>query len=87
MLAIVDANGKADTYSPDANDGRQIAVGILEQAQDMLVEGVATDRFTQMLVHGLVTRGRADRPRCAGQAAARRAVRVRPRDARRRPAC
>jgi Bacteriophage lambda head decoration protein D len=54
VLAIVDASGKANTYSPDANDGRQIAVGILEHHQEMLVDGVATDRFTQMLVHGLV---------------------------------
>jgi len=54
VLAIVDASGKANTYSPDATDGRQIAVGILEHHQDMLVDGTATDRFTQMLVHGLV---------------------------------
>jgi hypothetical protein len=54
VLAIADTSGKANTYSPDANDGRQIAVGILEHFQDMLVNGVATDRFTQMLVHGLV---------------------------------
>ena len=54
LLAIVDATGKVDTYSADANDGRQIAVGILEHYQDMLVAGVATDRFTQMLVHGLL---------------------------------
>jgi hypothetical protein len=57
LLAIVAASGKVDTYSPDANDGRQIAVGILEKAQDMLVAGTATDRFTQMLVHGLVREG------------------------------
>ena len=57
LLAIVDGTGKANTYSPDANDGRQIAVGILERHQDMLVEGVATERFTQMLVHGLVKEG------------------------------
>jgi hypothetical protein len=57
LLAVVDATGKIDTYSPDATDGRQIAVGILEHAQDMLVGGVATDRFTQMLVHGLVREG------------------------------
>jgi hypothetical protein len=54
VLGIVDVGGKANTYSPDANDGRQIAVGILEHNQEMLVAGVATDRFTQMLVHGLV---------------------------------
>jgi len=57
LLAIVAATGKVDTYSPDATDGRQIAVGILEKAQDMLVAGVATERFTQMLVHGLVREG------------------------------
>lgn len=57
LLGIVDTSGKTNTYSPDANDGRQIAVGILEHNQDMLVAGVATDRFTQMLVHGLVRDG------------------------------
>lgn len=57
VLGVVDATGKINTYSPDANDGRQIAIGILEHAQDMLVAGVATDRFTQMLVHGLVRDG------------------------------
>ena len=54
LMAIVDASGKIDTYSADANDGRQIAIGVLERHQDMLVAGVATDRFTQVLVHGLV---------------------------------
>src|SRR6476620_2716017 len=57
VLAIADSTGKANTYSPDANDGRQIAVGILEHNQDMLVAGTASDRFTQMLVHGLVRAG------------------------------
>jgi hypothetical protein len=57
LLGVVDASGKLDTYSPDATDGRQIAVGILEHAQSTLVDGVATDRFTQMLVHGLVREG------------------------------
>ena len=54
VLAIADSTGKANTYSPDANDGRQIAVGILEHNQDMLVNGSATDRFTQMLARGLL---------------------------------
>src|SRR5437868_15292343 len=57
VLGIADATGKANLYSPDANDGRQIAVGILEHNQDMLVAGTATDRVTQMLVHGLVRGG------------------------------
>jgi len=54
VLAIQTASGKALPYDPDANDGTQNACGILEHAQDMLVDGVATDRFTQMLTHGLV---------------------------------
>jgi hypothetical protein len=57
LMAIADSSGKANTYSADANDGRQIAVGILEHYQDMLVNGTATDRFTQMLMHGLVREG------------------------------
>ena len=57
VLGIADSTGKANLYSPDATDGRQIAVGILEHNQDMLVAGTATDRFTQMLVHGLVRDG------------------------------
>jgi hypothetical protein len=57
VLAIDDATGKANTYSADASDGRQIAVGILERHQSTLLEGVPTDRFTHMLVHGLVREG------------------------------
>jgi len=57
VLALLDSSGKTSVYTPDATDGKQIAVGILEHAQDMLVNGVATDRFTQMLVHGLVREG------------------------------
>jgi hypothetical protein len=54
ILAIEDASGNAYLYDADANDGRQIAVGVLEQSQDMLVDGVAADRFTQMLACGLL---------------------------------
>ena len=57
LLALDDSTGKAFVYDPDANDGKQIAIGILEHAQDMLRAGVATDRFTQMLVHGLIKEG------------------------------
>ncbi len=57
VLALVDSTGKALTYDPDANDGRQIAMGILEKHQSMLVDGTATDRFTQMLVHGFLKQG------------------------------
>ncbi len=54
ILALEDGSGNAYLYDADANDGRQIAVGVLERAQDMLVDGVATDRFTQMLACGLL---------------------------------
>jgi hypothetical protein len=58
ILAYRDSDGKLGIYTPGATDGTQIAVGVLEQAQDMLVGGVATDRFAQMIVHGLVREGR-----------------------------
>jgi hypothetical protein len=54
ILAIEDASGHAYLYDPDANDGRQVAMGVLEKPQDMLFEGVAADRYTQMLVSGLL---------------------------------
>ena len=57
LLALRDSDGKAEPYDPDANDGTQLAVGVLENHQDMLVDGVATDRFSQMLVHGLLKEG------------------------------
>ncbi len=57
VLAYRDSDGKVAIYDPDANDGTQIPVGVLEQHQDMLVGGVATDRFSQMIVHGLVREG------------------------------
>jgi len=53
VLALEDESGNAYLYDPDANDGRQVAVGLLEHTQDMLQEGAAADRFTQMLVTGL----------------------------------
>lgn len=54
VLALQDTGGKANAYDPDANNGQQIAAGVLEKSQSMLVDGVATDRFSQILVHGLV---------------------------------
>lgn len=54
VLAVRDSDGKAAAYDPDANDGKQIAVGVLEQGLSMLVDGVAQDRYSQMLVGGLV---------------------------------
>ena len=54
VIAVQDATGKGLPYKADANDGRQLALGILEKQQNLLVDGVATDRFTQVLVHGLL---------------------------------
>jgi len=54
VMAVADASGKALPYDPDANDGTQVPRGVLEQSLDMLQAGVATDRFTQLMVHGLV---------------------------------
>jgi len=54
LLALRDSDGRAVVYDPAATDGSQIAVGVLEQHQDMLVNGTPSDRFSQMIVHGLV---------------------------------
>lgn len=73
VLAIHGTSGKFLPYDPDANDGTQIAVGVLERGQDMLVDGVATDRFVPMLVHGFVKEGELVGldPRAKGQLARR----------------
>ena len=57
LLAIETASGKAAPYAADANDGTQIAQGVLEHSQSMLQDGAAADRHTQMLVHGLLKEG------------------------------
>lgn len=54
VVAIKESDGNVYPYDPDASDGTQIAIGILEKHQDMLVEGVPTDRFSQVLVQGMV---------------------------------
>jgi hypothetical protein len=53
-ILAIDASGAARLYDPDANDGQQIAVGVLEHTQDMLEGGVPTQRLVSMLVHGLL---------------------------------
>jgi hypothetical protein len=58
VMAIKTSDGKAYPFDARTNDGRQIAIGVLEQSQDMLEDGVATDRFTQILVQGLVRESR-----------------------------
>ncbi len=54
VLAQKDSDGNFYPYDPDANDGTQIALGILPKHQDMLVQGVAVDRFAHILVQGMV---------------------------------
>lgn len=54
VMALNASTGKAYPYDPDATDGTQVPFGILERPVDMLVDGVATDRFTQVIVQGLV---------------------------------
>jgi hypothetical protein len=54
IMALRASDGLALPYDPDANDGTQYAVGVLERPQDMLVGGVATNRFTQILVQGML---------------------------------
>jgi len=54
VVALKDSDGNIYPYDADANDGTQIAIGVLSKHQDMLVDGVATDRFSQILVHGLL---------------------------------
>jgi len=57
LVAIEEATGKVKLYNPDANNGLQVAVGLLEKTQDMLVDGVAAPRMTQMIVSGLLKEG------------------------------
>ena len=37
VLALVDSSGKANTYSPDATDGRQIAVALFPKRGNRLL--------------------------------------------------
>jgi hypothetical protein len=54
VVAVKDTDGNVYPYDPDANDGTQIAFGVLPKHQNMLVDGVAVDRFSQIFVHGMV---------------------------------
>jgi hypothetical protein len=54
ILALRSSDNKAVVYNPAADDGSQFPFGILERAIDMLVDGVATERFATVLVQGLI---------------------------------
>ena len=50
MLAKLTATGKYTIYDPDANDGSQTPITVLEDSQNMLDNGVATDTFGPITV-------------------------------------
>lgn len=54
IMAIKASDGNAYPYDPDGTDGTQNPVGILEKAQSMLQNGVAADRYTKIMVQGVV---------------------------------
>jgi hypothetical protein len=54
VVAVKDSDGNIYPYDATATDGTQIPYGILAKHQDMLVDGVASDRFATVLVHGMV---------------------------------
>lgn len=54
IVAINSATGRGFLYDPDADDGTQIAVGILEHSVDMLQNGVAVDRLVDVIVAGRI---------------------------------
>lgn len=55
VMAIASGSGHAIPYDPDGNNGSQIAVGVLEDSVKMEIDGVATQRFTQLIVQGMVS--------------------------------
>nr|WP_044181025.1 hypothetical protein [Pirellula staleyi] len=54
VMAISSSTGFAVPYQPNGVDGAQIAVGVLENPLPMEVDGQPTQRFTQLIVQGLV---------------------------------
>ena len=54
IVALDDASGNAYLYDPDDSAGLQIPIGVLEKHQSMTVDGIATDRLTQVLVQGML---------------------------------
>ena len=56
LMALKDSDSNAYVYNTDANDGTQGVAGVLGNAQDMLQEGAATDRFSSMMTCGLIKR-------------------------------
>lgn len=57
VLSIKASDGNGYLYDPDANDGTQLAVGVLPHAVDMLRNGTATDRFVTWMRGGILKVG------------------------------
>src|SRR5436190_2173824 len=54
LIAIDDATGRGFIYDPDATDGKQVVLGVLEKSVEMLTYGVATARLAEVVVAGRV---------------------------------
>ncbi len=54
LMAIKASDSKAYLYDPDATDGTQLPVGVLESTISMLQNGVAADRFVSLLQGGIL---------------------------------
>lgn len=54
ILGQVTATGEYKHYTVGATDGSQIPVGVLYQDVDMLVDGVAANKFGRMLISGQI---------------------------------
>lgn len=48
------SDGKLYPYDPDATDGTQNPVGILDKAISMMIEGIAEDQYTRIVAGGIV---------------------------------
>jgi hypothetical protein len=57
LIALDDATGRGFIYDPDAADGKQVVLGVLEKTVDMLQNGVATARLVEVIVAGRVKQG------------------------------
>lgn len=54
LIAVDDATGRGFLYDPDAVDGKQVVLGVLEKSVDMLQSGVATHRLAEVIVAGRI---------------------------------
>lgn len=57
LIALDDATGRGFIYDPDATDGKQVVLGVLEKSVDMLTNGVATARLVEVIVAGRIKEG------------------------------